>query len=472
MPLGLNGFVHGTNEAHRTEDLTRKDLERRRALAAQAKITRPATVSSIYVGAQQHAKSIMSPTFVRNKTTTPPRTKVEPVYESRSPGPFDDSTVGSVLFRRRERHEAEYENGNDYNDDDYAQQDESATNSSEDEYNDDENRPVYTNEDGTVRVPAHFNEFLKTGMYPRDENLQSRLSSRSRSARFAPPTRPKQQYDIRTPRQSHPIRNEEHQQQPTGGVQPGNEGPIQDQERLGSVKPVSLGAHIDRKERVDSSIEAELATSAADQWKEHNKIEDDGAGSGLAFSVTSLGEGGLSRESSPSDRPYEKRRAATRNSRVHKTKISGTSAELDYDTAQLKLMKYPELKDQPFDMNPRATASIVPVELIRSEVTVGERLQHFLDHDGDHQAEVFSQMSMDQWEQAGDWFLDRFSDIVSDLKKARQTKRRIATDFEGEIAARHEIVEAKTDGFNKILKEMRTGGEGVLRGKVTLDALS
>jgi len=129
-------------------------------------------------------------------------------------------------------------------------------------------------------------------------------------------------------------------------------------------------------------------------------------------------------------------------------------------------MKYPELKDQSFDMNPRATASIVPLQLTRSEVTVGDRLQHFLDQDKDRQAEFFSQMAMDQWEQAGDWFLDRFSDIMSDLKKARQTKRKIAADFEGEIAARHDIVEAKTDDFNKILSEMRTGGEGVLRGKV------
>lgn len=141
--------------------------------------------------------------------------------------------------------------------------------------------------------------------------------------------------------------------------------------------------------------------------------------------------------------------------------------ELDYDTNTLSNMNYSELKDQPFDSNPKAPPSVIPEFLSSPEASLEDHLEYFRGSEPDDQITFFAQMSLDQWEQSGDWFLGRFGDIMSKLKEARRAKRDVSKTFEEELATREEAVRCKAEGIQEVFRQMRAGGEGVLRGRTS-----
>jgi hypothetical protein len=75
-------------------------------------------------------------------------------------------------------------------------------------------------------------------------------------------------------------------------------------------------------------------------------------------------------------------------------------------------------------------------------------------------------MSTTDWEESGDWFVDRFSQIMQDMKNNRKKRRAITEKFESEIRAREEAVRGKSENLKKTFEDMQASGEGVLRGKV------
>jgi hypothetical protein len=86
--------------------------------------------------------------------------------------------------------------------------------------------------------------------------------------------------------------------------------------------------------------------------------------------------------------------------------------------------------------------------------------------DQDRQA-YLSRMSVEEWEDCGDQLIDRFSHLLTEMKKLRRARRRTAAVFEAEVKRRHELVEAQDSELSTKLNEMRTGGAEVLRGRNT-----
>ncbi|KAI9870896.1 MAG: hypothetical protein M1830_003655, partial [Pleopsidium flavum] len=83
--------------------------------------------------------------------------------------------------------------------------------------------------------------------------------------------------------------------------------------------------------------------------------------------------------------------------------------ELDYDPETLRTMDYSDLKAQPFDSNPRAPPSVLPDNL--STASLPEKLQHVTTLPDDQRTQFFSSLTMTEWEDSGDWFVERFTDL-------------------------------------------------------------
>lgn len=145
-----------------------------------------------------------------------------------------------------------------------------------------------------------------------------------------------------------------------------------------------------------------------------------------------------------------------------------TPVRPDYDEKLLYTMDYATLKAQPFDDQPGDTAPSQPPAngLPPAGASFKDRLKHMSKQGQLNQAEFFSQLSKEEWEKSGDWFIDQFTDLMKQMRAARQAKREISKQFEDEIAAREEAVRGKTVGIEQVLRKMKTGGETVLKQKI------
>jgi hypothetical protein len=133
----------------------------------------------------------------------------------------------------------------------------------------------------------------------------------------------------------------------------------------------------------------------------------------------------------------------------------------DYDPELLSKMKYEELRDESFDKDPREQEPSLPEDM--REKPLAERLrtaQQNLDPTG--QVKFFSALPTTEWEEAGDWFLDQFSTIITKTREARQKKRKEAQGFEKEIEARHQHVAKKQRLVEGAMAKMQAQGEGLV----------
>ena len=136
--------------------------------------------------------------------------------------------------------------------------------------------------------------------------------------------------------------------------------------------------------------------------------------------------------------------------------------EMDYVATELHGMDYHALKNEVFDVNPNTKEfrfeSGGEDDSISDVVGAVSRLQPT------DQAHFFRSLTIEQWEQAGDWFLDQFSGVVDKLKNVRQEKRKAARAFEDEIEGRYKAVGQKRKQIDGALAEMRESGGKVLQG--------
>ncbi|EME79004.1 uncharacterized protein MYCFIDRAFT_198895 [Pseudocercospora fijiensis CIRAD86] len=135
---------------------------------------------------------------------------------------------------------------------------------------------------------------------------------------------------------------------------------------------------------------------------------------------------------------------------------------LDYEDKELFRMDYSNLKAQPFDADPHMGPFEFPPN--QQAGTFDERLKAAAGLPPDSQADFLATLDLDQWEQAGDWFLDRFGELASRFKNARNAKRTAAREFENEIEHRHEMVAKKQKITEAAMNEMRESGGKVLQG--------
>ncbi|KAH6607703.1 hypothetical protein Trco_004016 [Trichoderma cornu-damae] len=149
---------------------------------------------------------------------------------------------------------------------------------------------------------------------------------------------------------------------------------------------------------------------------------------------------------------------------------------LDYDDMALSNMSYTELQREPFDFDPsKATTHI---GLGGSAGTLGAKLEQYQHQSEKEQRFMFRSMTVDDWEEAGDWFADQFAEIMHKLREARRNKRRTMQEFEHEAASREEAVRQRTEAIDRKLTKMKQDGqrvvtpnEGLVRQKTTSEAV-
>ncbi|KAI1377687.1 extracellular mutant protein 11-domain-containing protein [Hypoxylon crocopeplum] len=170
------------------------------------------------------------------------------------------------------------------------------------------------------------------------------------------------------------------------------------------------------------------------------------------FAQGSKGQIGLHESAMP--RPSMEKRSSNPKKRQY---------ELDYDDGALAAMDYRELRNEAFDFDPAQAEAQSVIGPPRG--TLPEKLDHFYDKDKASQKKFFTTMSVNDWETSGDWFLERFGEVMQRFKETRKTKRELIAGFENEIAERGEAVRNKMQGIDHTLAELKTEGEGMMIGK-------
>lgn len=132
--------------------------------------------------------------------------------------------------------------------------------------------------------------------------------------------------------------------------------------------------------------------------------------------------------------------------------------QIDYSVEDLAKIPYSELANQDFDVNPKANKGLESV----SQGNLKERLERGRTLPSDQQRQFFDGLKLDEWDEAGDWFLEQFSEMMSKMREARRAKRELAQKFERQVSQRQEIVEERKRSIDHVLTDMKKNGQGVL----------
>ncbi|KAF4963681.1 hypothetical protein FSARC_8325 [Fusarium sarcochroum] len=134
----------------------------------------------------------------------------------------------------------------------------------------------------------------------------------------------------------------------------------------------------------------------------------------------------------------------------------------EYDDMALETMSFTSLRQQPFDFDPSKD------EQKGTGVNSGNleaKLDQFRHLGEKEQHDLFSNMSIENWETSGNWFVSEFSGIMQSLIEARRNKRMIIQEFEREAADREEAVRLKTQAIDRKLSKMKQDGQRVVEDK-------
>ncbi|RFU72399.1 hypothetical protein TARUN_9849, partial [Trichoderma arundinaceum] len=133
---------------------------------------------------------------------------------------------------------------------------------------------------------------------------------------------------------------------------------------------------------------------------------------------------------------------------------------LDYDDMALSNMSYTELQREPFDFDPSKATTHIGIG--GSAGTLSAKLEQYQHQTEKEQRFMFRNLAVDDWEEAGDWFADRFGDVMYKLREARRNKRRMIQEFEHEAASREEAVRLHTEAIDRKLTKMKQDGQRVV----------
>ncbi|KAI8931253.1 hypothetical protein NX059_011602 [Plenodomus lindquistii] len=133
----------------------------------------------------------------------------------------------------------------------------------------------------------------------------------------------------------------------------------------------------------------------------------------------------------------------------------------DYNHEKLFAMSYDDLKSEIFDLDPRSKPPLLGEDILQKSLV--ERLEYVQKNlDGGRQSEFFSSLPTTEWEDAGDWFLEKFQSIIQRTREARQTKRKLAQGFEDEVEKRYKHVSKKQHQVEGAMDKMKQQGEGLV----------
>lgn len=138
--------------------------------------------------------------------------------------------------------------------------------------------------------------------------------------------------------------------------------------------------------------------------------------------------------------------------------------DLDYDAPALHDKLFSDLMSEPFDHDPRKPLEMnLTASSLRAQL---DRLTGSADKDQKHS--FFEGLSLQEWEQAGEWIPEQLGLVRKTVTQKRQERRSVAKRFEQEVARREKIVRKDADEVGTQLKEMKSSGGKVLeiRGSV------
>ncbi|CAI6089785.1 unnamed protein product [Clonostachys chloroleuca] len=138
-------------------------------------------------------------------------------------------------------------------------------------------------------------------------------------------------------------------------------------------------------------------------------------------------------------------------------------ASPDYDDMALSSKTFADLQNEPFDFDP--SKAILRNGHRNNGDDLSTNLEQFKHQAEKDQEAFFSNMSMNDWEESGDWFVDQFADIMKRLKIARREKRQMIEAFEAEAAARERLVRCRSDAIDLKLEKMKHNGQRVIGGQ-------
>ncbi|KFH47158.1 hypothetical protein ACRE_020080 [Hapsidospora chrysogenum ATCC 11550] len=138
-------------------------------------------------------------------------------------------------------------------------------------------------------------------------------------------------------------------------------------------------------------------------------------------------------------------------------------ASPDYDDMALSNMRYTDLQAEPFDLDPAQAA--MQNSYGGDADALSKKLDQLKQQSEREQRAFFSNLSMEDWEQSGDWFVDRFSELMKKLRDARRNKRQMIREFEAEASKHEEAVRRRSEAIDQKLVKMRQDGQRVVGDK-------
>lgn len=147
------------------------------------------------------------------------------------------------------------------------------------------------------------------------------------------------------------------------------------------------------------------------------------------------------------------------------------SRSIDYSVGELAGMSFSRLSAEPFHLDPQVQKGVLLPQPAGG--TLMEKLDYLVNLKDQvvkvsQERSFLASLPMDEYEECGDIMVERFSGFVKTFKTARQQRRKIAKEFEDEIAKREERVRDKINAFEKDLNRLKSGGEDVVRKKLAL----
>jgi tRNA/tmRNA/rRNA uracil-C5-methylase (TrmA/RlmC/RlmD family) len=128
-------------------------------------------------------------------------------------------------------------------------------------------------------------------------------------------------------------------------------------------------------------------------------------------------------------------------------------------------MSYQNLLNEPFDFDPAAAAAAASNGPAVTGNDGNRKMEQFRLAGPTEQQAMFANMSVDEWESAGDWFAEEFTSIMQKLREARRSKRNVIEGFEQEAATREEAVRQRSETLDRKLQKMRENGLRVVGDK-------
>jgi Extracellular mutant protein 11 len=138
--------------------------------------------------------------------------------------------------------------------------------------------------------------------------------------------------------------------------------------------------------------------------------------------------------------------------------------QLDFPQKALASMTYDQLRNQPFDTDPNAHPFVLPPDL--TNTSLSSQLSYISTLPDPQRHQFFNSLSLDTWEDCGDWFVDQFASIVKRMTALRREKRKAAMEFEEEVAERQERVRVKAEGLKTVMGKMQREGKVLIEEKL------